>query len=399
MNVVVTAEHRFARTPDGSVWSQTAYGYPFFQTHFLSTFDGVKVVARVSDVERVEGTWNRVDGPGVTLHALPHYIGPLGYIRHFRKIGAAARGAVALDDAVILRVPSQIATHLDPMLRRAGRPYGVQVVGDPYDVFAPGTIQHPLRPYFRWSFSRNLRRQCANAAAAAYVTERTLQRRYPCPAYSTYFSDVELSGGGIVTAPRVSALGQKSFSLITVGSLSQLYKAPDVLIDAVAALVEGGMDLRLFLVGDGRYRPELEERAKARGLAGRVVFRGQIPSGDAVRAELDSADLFVLPSRTEGLPRAIIEAMARGLPCIGSTVGGIPELLEPSDMVPPDNAPALASLIKAVVANPARMAAMAARNLAKAAEYRDDVLRARRDQYYRHLRDVTEQWVRRRART
>jgi glycosyltransferase involved in cell wall biosynthesis len=395
MTVVVTFEYRFARTPDGAVWTQTAYGRKFFQAHFLSAFDNVRIVSRVRDVEQLEGDWNRVDGPGITLHGLPYYIGPVAYLRNARKLGRVARAAVGPDDAVILRVPSQIATHLEPLLRN-GRPYGVQVVGDPYDVFAPGTIHHPLRPFFRWWFPRILRRQCAHAAAAAYVTERTLQRRYPCPAYSTYFSDVELTGGAIVASPRVPAPGQRAFSLVTVGSLSQLYKAPDVLIDAVAALVKQGLDLRLALVGDGRYRPELEERARSQGLGDRVVFRGQLPSGDAVRAELDRADLFVLPSRTEGLPRAIIEAMARGLPCIGSSVGGIPELLEARDLVPADNVEALASLIKTVVTDPQRMTQMAERNLSKAQEYRDEVLRQRREAYYRHLRDVTEQWVRQR---
>lgn len=392
MNVVVTFEYRFLRTPDGAVWTQMTYAYPFFQAHFLQTFDSVRIVSRVRDVEKLEGDWNRVDGPGVSLHGLPYYIGPLGYVKHARKLGRVAREAVGPSDAVILRVPSQIATHLEPLLR-GGRPYGVQVVGDPYDVFAPGTIRHPLRPFFRWWFPRTLRRQCRNAAAAAYVTERTLQSRYPCPNYSTSFSDVELSGGAIVSRPRVPAEGQTRFTLVTVGSLSQLYKAPDVLIDAVAELVKRRMDLRLVLVGDGRFRPELEVRATRHGLGERVVFRGQLPSGEAVRAELDAADVFVLPSRTEGLPRAVIEAMARGMPCIGSTAGGIPELLEKRDLVPPDEVGALATLIRQVVTDPARMREMAARNLAKAGEYRDEVLRGRRDAYYRHLRDVTERWT------
>ena len=396
MNVVVTFEYRFARTPDGAVWTQTAYGYRFFQTQFLTTFDSVRIVSRVRDVERLEGDWNRADGPGVSLHGLPYYVGPLGYVKNVRRLGRVAREAVGPADAVILRVPSQIATHIEPLLR-GGRPYGVQVVGDPYDVFAPGTIHHPLRPFFRWWFPRNLRRQCWNAAAAAYVTERTLQKRYPCPGFSTYFSDVELSGDAIVSAPRVPAEGRKAFTLVTVGSLAQLYKAPDVLIDAVAELVKQGMDLRLVLVGDGKYRAELEERARRLGVGERVVFRGQLPSGGAVRAELDAADVFVLPSRTEGLPRAVIEAMARGMPCIGSTVGGIPELLEGRDLVAPDDAGALAGKIREVVTDPARMRAMAARNLAKAGEYGDEVLRGRREAYYRFLRETTERWARGRS--
>jgi glycosyltransferase involved in cell wall biosynthesis len=178
-----------------------------------------------------------------------------------------------------------------------------------------------------------------------------------------------------------------------VGTQAQLYKAPDVLIDAVATCVREGLDLKLVLVGDGKHRAELEAQAAALGLRERVCFRGQLTAGDAVRAELDQADLFVLPSHQEGLPRAMIEAMARGLPCIGSTVGGIPELLPLEDMVPPGDVIALAHKICEIVTNPERLARMSARNLEKAKEYRDEVLRERRDMFYHFVREKTEAWL------
>jgi len=182
-------------------------------------------------------------------------------------------------------------------------------------------------------------------------------------------------------------------TLITVGTQDQLYKAPDVLIDAVATCLEGGLDLKLVLVGDGKHRGELEAQAAKLNLGERVCFLGNLLAGEAVRTQFDRADLFVLPSHQEGLPRAMIEAMARALPCIGSTVGGIPELLPPEDIVPPGNVAALAGKIREVVSHPERMTRMSARNWEKAKDYREEVLRDRRIAFYRHVRDTTEAWL------
>ena len=79
----------------------------------------------------------------------------------------------------------------------------------------------------------------------------------------------------------------------------------------MGACVHEGLNIELVFVGSGGYQPQLEAQAVALGIGTRVQFCGQLVSADAVRAELDRADLFVLPSRQEGLPRAMIEAMAR----------------------------------------------------------------------------------------
>jgi glycosyltransferase involved in cell wall biosynthesis len=139
---------------------------------------------------------------------------------------------------------------------------------------------------------------------------------------------------------------------------------------------------------------ELEAQVASLGLGERVHFCGHLLSSALVRYELDRADLFILPSRQEGLPRAMIEAMARSLPCIGSTVGGIPELLPSEDLVPPGDVVALASKIREVVTDSERMAQMSARNLEKAKDYTDQVLCDRRNQFYRYVREMTEKWLR-----
>ena len=173
----------------------------------------------------------------------------------------------------------------------------------------------------------------------------------------------------------------------------RLYKAQDVLIEAIGICRNKKLNIKLVLVGDGDMRPILEKKVEELRLTDSVEFTGELLFGDAVRAQLDKADIFVLPSRQEGLPRAMIEAMARGLPCIGATIGGIPELLPPEDMVPPNDAGILADRIIEVLSDAERMERMSARNLGIAKEYQQDVLIHRKIELLRCLKTKTEEWL------
>lgn len=394
MKVAVSLEHVFQRTPDGRVWTKVMFAHRFF-TRYLVTFAAVSVVARVQEVERPADDWQRADGDAVSFAAIPFYHGPSGYLRRYFAIRGAAARAVERESALILRVSSPIAGLMGPAIRRSKHPYGVEVVCDPWEVLSPTGVQHPLRPLMRRHFAAQLRAQCSGACAAAYVTEGALQRRYPpAPgALSVGASDVELPPSAFVAAGREPTVSPGLFRLVMVASLAQLYKAPDVLVDAIALCVGDGLDVHLTLIGDGMYRGQIEEQVRRLSLTERISFLGQVPAGEAVRAELDRADAFVLPSRTEGLPRALVEAMARGLPCIGSTVGGIPELLAPESLVPPGDAPALARAISGLARSPAQQAAGSRRNLERARDFADAVLDARRKRFFAAVAEATRTWL------
>ena len=379
MDVAVVLDHRFFSTPDGRVWTDGPFAYSFF-SRYLSEFDSVRVVVRVQDVRELSSSWVRAGGDGVSFVAVPYYVGPYQYLGKAVRVASSIREALLGAQAVILRVPSQLGLLAARELRRQRRSFGAEVVGDPYDAYAPGATHHWARALFRAHHVRALKRICSQAACVAYVTAEALQQRYPpnAKAFSTNYSSVELTEEAFTETAQEKGLR----NLISVGSMEHLYKGQDTLLEALAR----SPGLRLTLVGDGSYRPSLERLAKRLGVADRVRLTGSLPGGRAIREELDRADLFVLPSRQEGVPRAMIEAMARGLPCLGSTVGGIPELLSQEQLVPPDDPTALAAKLREISTAPSGVrSTIAARNLAVARNYHASALGPRRDQFYRYV--------------
>ena len=394
MKVVITVEQRFDQTPDEKVWTSTTFPYEYWRP-YLGVFDQVRVVGRCKRVENVPASFRQVTGPAVEFAQIPYYQGPRQFLGKAMSVTHAARTAFKVGDAVIMRIPSMLANCLEPRLRQIKYPFGVTVVGDAYEVFAPQAVQAPLRPLLRWWFTRLQKRQCATASGASYVTQTYLQQRYPNQTYQIGVSDVELEH---ILPENKFCIKESTerIRLIMVGSLEQLYKAPDVLICATAqCILKYDLDLELILVGGGKYQPKLTKLTDELGIAERVNFRGLLSSKHAVSAQLDKADVFVLPSRTEGLPRAMLEAMARGLPCIGSTAGGIPELLSEENLVPPGNAESLAEKIREVVSSSERRRAMSIANLRKAREYTKNILDQRQKQFFDHIQHDTKEWLKR----
>jgi glycosyltransferase involved in cell wall biosynthesis len=398
MRLIVSSHYHYIRTRDGAAWSRTMFARSFWE-RYLAVFDSVVVVARARSIDAdapPEG-WSRADGPNVELSALPYFVGPKQYLVAWPQIKKAARHIVKRGDAVIARAPSREGSLILKALPAPDYPFGLEVVADPYEIFSPGAVDHPTRPLFRWWDTRTLRDLCARSSATAYVTKRALQSRYPPgrDAYSIGCSDVELSDEAFVEAPRGPPSHGGPIRIVSIGSLAQAYKGIDVLIDAVARLLGRNFPVELRVVGGGRLQTVLAAQAERLGVADRIIFLGELPAGAQIRRELDGADLFVLPSRSEGLPRALVEAMARGLPCVATHVGGVPELLDPSVLVPRADAEALAGKIYEVSSNPSTMSALSRYNLAKAREYRDQALQPQRESFYRELRSKTARWLER----
>lgn len=134
------------------------------------------------------------------------------------------------------------------------------------------------------------------------------------------------NGVNISQFPVGSKEGRKN-QLIFVGSLIER-KGVSYLIQAMASLVAAQPDIQLVIVGEGKDRSLLEELASKLGLQENVVFMGT-QSQEKVSELMRESRLFILPSIEEGQGVVLVEALASGTPCIGSRVGGIPDVITP----------------------------------------------------------------------
>jgi glycosyltransferase involved in cell wall biosynthesis len=160
------------------------------------------------------------------------------------------------------------------------------------------------------------------------------------------------------------------------------------MIKAIDILIKDGVNVKLLWIGDGVYRDRMIELASELDLLNHVTFAGKLPVGDAVRSKLDTADIFVMPSRMEGLPRAMVEAMARGLPCIGTRICGIQELLTEDCLVDVNDAVQLAVKIRLLAFNPELRRSLSEINLKKSKEYHESILGGERKKFFDILKQL-----------
>ncbi len=174
--------------------------------------------------------------------------------------------------------------------------------------------------------------------------------------------------------------------LLTIARLHPI-KGIDVLLDAAAALDAG--DWEWTVLGDGPMRESLESQARALGVADRVRFAGFHPDPAPF---LDAADVFVLPSRAEGLPLALLEAIAAGLPVIATRCGsGVVDALEggaAGELVAPANPAALAAAVRGLIDDPGRRASLAAKARSRAAAFEPRAIAARWEALFDRVRET-----------
>ena len=278
----------------------------------------------------------------------------------------------------MVRLPSRLSYLVSIAAIELNKPLAVEVAGCTWGALTThgsllGKIYAPI------SYCK-MKRIISKSDFAIYVTQYFLQKRYPCLGESSFASNVEtITGfGKLKTQEQLSKM--KIYNIGLIGSYTSKYKGISTAIRSLKLLLEEGFQVKLHILGSGNSRVFFNNFDTV--TMSNVKFHTPLRGGDEVLTWLDQMDLYIQPSLTEGLPRALIEAMSRGLPCIGSNVGGIPELLSSDYLIVPKDYNSLFKKIKIFIENNDVYLKASNENITQSRSYMLDHLNAQRDLFW-----------------
>ena len=298
----------------------------------------------------------------IAVRVLPARLSTRGVLKHLTMPVALARFAVACRrlDVAHINVAPRGSTWRKMAFARVAAALGVPVLlhlhGSGYDQYYAGQgarRQAAIRRFF--------------ATAGAVVVLGPYWARFMAETLGVPAGRIHEIANGVPAAhPPVAPRATAAAPLIVFLGIVGERKGTDVLLAALAKLDAAGVAWRAVFGGNGEV-DAAQAQAAALGLDGRVEFTGWVGEAEVDRL-LRRADIFVLPSRAENQPVAILEAMARAVPVVSTDVGGIPGQVvdgETALLVRPGDAAALAAAIGRLIDDPGLRARMGAAGLAR----------------------------------
>jgi len=343
--------------------------------------DKVTFLMRVKPVDPQEASgYSRITATDFGVIEIPNFKSIRSFFKNKPIAKSIIHEAVANHDIIVCRLPSSAGAIAYNEAIRQQKPVLVEVVACVFDALWNYDWRGKLLAHQRYYYYKRLMRK---VSFAIYVTEDFLQSRYPTNGISASCSDVELQPQNEdMLQLRLTKIRNRQpaepLVLGTIAALDVPYKGQVDVIKALGLLKKKGIFFKYKLVGQGNLLA-IQKAIKLHDVEDLVQIIGPVPHGD-VFSFLQNIDLYIQPSKQEGLPRVIVEAMSTACPCLGSHVGGIPELIDSEALFKPGNVDEIVSKLEAI--NPKWLQEQAESNFMMAKRYDTTLLDAKREAFY-----------------
>lgn len=370
------------KTADGKYYTR-GYTQEYWE-RYSRYFDKIYITGRVKETKKeIASGYNELFGDRIEVIELPYMNSSLLFIKNWGTVRKELFSLIKESDCVIARQPDLYSAIGIKICKMERKPYITEMVGCPWDsLWNYGNLTGKIAALFSMITTKNRIRR---APYVIYVTKYFLQKRYPTYGKSINCSNVTL--GSLekkVIESRIRKIGCANEKIIigTAARLDVWYKGQQYVIQALGELKKQGIhNFEYQLVGDGDGE-HLIAIAKKYHVLENVKILGALKH-EKVFSWMDQLDFYIQPSRQEGLPRALIEAMSRGIPAAGAATGGIPELLDNQFIFSNSKNTVfeICNILKGLT--PKVLEQQAKRNFEAAKEYELGILSKRREDFFR----------------
>lgn len=290
------------------------------------------------------------------------------------------KDAVKNADVLVVHLPHSMGYVAIHYAKKYKKPYMCVVCGCPWDALWNHGWRGKLLAPFAYI---KLRKVISKAPYVVYVTKHFLQNRYPTNGRTIACSNVNVSTGiEEILNRRLSNIKERQqqkrcIRIGTSAAVDVVYKGQEYVIRAISKLKKGGKKFEYHIIGKGD-PTRLKSIIAEEGVEDLVFIHGLLPHRE-VPGFLDDMDVYIQPSKQEGLPRAMIEAMSRGCLCMGSDVAGIPELIEKDFIFSKGDVNSIARKLERI--DSTKLEKQAIRNFSEARGYDSNILNERRKNF------------------
>lgn len=353
---------------------------------YLHVFSSMRLITRCKEEKELKPGRVMLD-ERIEFIPLPFFQGPLQYVKNSYKIHKVLYDVVNGCDAAVLRLPSTTALHVAHFVNKTNIPYATEIVYSAHDGYL---YSHNLIQKILWKIiDLKMRKICYQADGVSCVTEFVLQKYYYSKkqdAFYSHYSSLDLPKK-FYTHNRPYPTKDK-FVICHVSNQIMFNgrKGHKIVLLVVKLLKDLGMNVNVRFAGEdymgGIYH--LKKMAQDLGVSDQIDFLGYITK-DELSDLLDTSDLFFMPTKSEGLPRVIIEAMAKGLPCVSTNVSGNIELLKPEYLFSYDDVHGMANKIFQLLTFKELYEQASSECFNDSLKYESSSLQIRRDEFYLKL--------------
>lgn len=369
---------------NGEIYSLPAYGDGFWQK-YLNVFSTIHVIGEPVKSYLDNGEMVRISDPRIRVNIVPSFENP-SELKNFQFAKDKLTQYIKDSSAVLIKPASNKGIYSIKQCKKYNIPYMIEMTGDVQSALL--VRKNLLMKLYSYILFYRTRQAIKDCRFGLYVTEKYLQKKYPICGESCGCTDaiIPKAPSDILEKRIYKITNHKGcFDIGLIGYYHDNNKGIDTAIRAIDDCQKRTpglkINLRILGVGTEEDRTKWKKFSQSNGSSINLIFDKPVSGSAKVAEWIDRMDIIILPSRSEGFPRAIAESMSRACPSITSNVCGLSEMVDVVWQHTPEDTKALSRLISSMISDPQKMIEAAKYNLEKASSYKFDVLSSKRDAF------------------